>query len=198
MKYRNWTLCDPSNTILPHGVPLTNTMPMDRSAITISKIIDNSDFKPITPAAPEEGPWVSTIDKHCTVTTIPIAAEWFAVSKHNSVLRGELVSRCTAPWRMSCYSCGQSVQVAHIICFPSLWSQVNLLVISVYSFPVAPLVPSFRPITGVISGVDAVIGIINLLRIWSGRIENLRGIDIPEVMFSERRRGNAGPQFQQG
>ena len=74
MAYRDWTLRNPSDTIFPHASPLTDTMPMDRGTITVRKFIDNSDFKPITPTAPDEGPWIGTIDKHCSVTTKPIAA----------------------------------------------------------------------------------------------------------------------------
>ena len=86
MAYRNWTLRNPSNTIFPDGIPLTDTMPVDGSAVAIAQVVDNSNFEPITPAAPDEGAWVSPIDKHRTLTAETITAELFAASKYNSHL----------------------------------------------------------------------------------------------------------------
>lgn len=59
---------------------------MHGSAIAIGHIVDNSNFEPITPAAPDERAWVSVIDKHRTFTAVPIAAELSAASKYKSYL----------------------------------------------------------------------------------------------------------------
>ena len=76
---------------------------------------------------------------------------------------------------MSCCGCSKLTQDAHIIGYPSVGC--NLLVVSVYGFPIAPLVSVVRSIAVVISGEGTVIGIINFLRIRYDRVENLGGID---------------------
>ena len=79
------------------------------------------------------------------------------------------------------------MQDTNFIYFPCIGSTGgDILVIIIYTFPVAPLSPIKGPIAVVISGIVTVVGIISLSRIRCDRLENLRGIDIPGVnIFGE-------------
>lgn len=83
---------------------------------------------------------------------------------------------------------------AYIIRSSGVWSLGNDLVISFNRFPAAPLTSGVGSIAGVVGGEDAVVGIVDLERVWYLGGENLGRVGVREVKLAliERRRGRAG------